>query len=1016
VGLLLPAAFTLSGAVALILQVVWVRKLIEVFGSSTLAIATVLAGFMGGLALGAHLGGILADRLDRDRGWRHDPLLYYGAAEAVVGLSALALPLIIESFRGPNAWLWIHLGDSPTLLAMARFGLTGAALLIPTTAMGATLPLLARRVTASSSDLPALGARIGVLYAANTFGALAGAGLAGFALIERYGASHTGHIAAVMAIGLAAAVAVAAIRPPKRRGIDAALAEIDLDEPAAEVPAPPENRRRLQRGLALGAYALSGAVAMGLEVLLARALAVINGSSVYSFTLVLVVFLGGLSVGALAIARTASRTHNPLALLGGLLVATAAAIAVAVWVTDQLPVLAAELLEGSRLERQTIMSVHATITAFTIAPIAACLGAIMPVAIRAYVGSAERVGREVGRAYAANTLGAIVGSVGTGFVLMPAITLEHSMRLFVALDAVAGAALLWIALHRRPRARRFAAAVALAIMIAGILAPRWNRSDFTAGLFRAHVVRRVIKAGEITERRVLFYADGAATTVTVEQLGDVVVMKNNGKVEASSLVDMPTQILVGLLPVLLHDKRDSEVFVIGYGSGVTVGSIARSPWVAAIDVAELEPEVYAAADAHFSDINHAPQSDERVNRLIGDGRNVLLAGGKKYDVIVSEPSNPWIAGVASLFTREFYDFARDHLKEGGMFAQWAQLYELGPRNVKMIYRTFAGSFPYVYAFTPGDETSDTILIGTLEPLELDVDAVARAIQASAAVEAELERAGIERAEQLIGAAFLMPDEVASFTAGAPINTDDNALLEYGAPRDLLASAGGNRFARSVRSPGWPYGEMLEHIHVSRADPAGDVAMARALLEYGRRREARRFADRARSAGADTSRFDLIMALSRPRGFQDPELPFVAGGPALPEPSTSLFVSPSAEASVEAVEKLVAAYPKVASGEWAAAYQLVAALPRRADTDAGRDITLLIGYLAYKSVELIAARDVLRRLAGDEAFLRRRPAAIYYLGRAIYGIGSFRTGLGWFDKLAREHPEIAAEAAGLEDAE
>jgi spermidine synthase len=1009
VSALLPLCFVVSGATSLILQVVWVRKLIEVFGSSTLAITTVLAAFMGGLALGAHVGGIAADRLAaRRRRPLTDPLLYYGLAEAVVGLSALGLPLLVASFRGPNAWLWGHLGDTPTLLALARFALTAAALLIPTTAMGATLPLLARRVTAAKSDLPRLGQRIGILYAANTFGALAGAGAAGFALIPALGASATGVLAAAAAMSLAAAVAAAVLWPRRRDPLSLEVAaEATALEPSAEpepsTPPPGPGQRRL----ALAAYALSGAVAMGLEVLLARALAVVNGSSVYSFTLVLVVFLGGLSIGALAFARPASSSKNPLALLGALLAAAGAAIGLAIWTTDQLPALSAELLEGTRLEAGTIMAVHATVTGLTILPIAAALGAIMPVAIRCYVGEAERVGREVGRAYAANTVGAIAGSVITGFWLMPALSLEHSMRLFAVLDLAAGAALLAIAV--RGRARIACLAIAALAAAAAALAPRWDRSDFTAGLFRAHIARRAIETGRLADREVVYYRDGIATTVSVERLGEVLVMKNNGKVEASSQIDMPTQILVGLIPVLLRGGRDLDVFVVGYGSGVTVGAIAQSPAPARIDVAEIEPAVYEAADRFFSEVNRAPQRDHRVTRLVGDGRNALLAGGRRYDVIVSEPSNPWIAGVASLFTREFYAFARRHLEPGGIFCQWAQLYELGPANVKMIYRTFAESFPHVYALTPGDETTDTILIGSLEPLALDLAAIDAAIDDSPVLAAELARGGVESAAEVLASSFLLPDEIAAFTAGASINTDDNALLEYRAPRDLLASAARGSFAREVRSAGWPYGRLLE---LMQADPENDAAMARALLAYGRRREAGRFLERARTGGASedvVGMIDRLRALSRPRDFRDPELPFVAGGPPLPEPSPALFADPGrAGTGVSALER---AYPLVAEGQWARAYRRLRELPERADSDDGRDISLLLGYLAYKSVALEEARRILEALAQRPSFVTRRPATLYYLGRTLYGVGAFRQGLAALERFAKEHPAQAAEAIG-----
>ena len=998
----MPLCFVISGATSLVLQVVWVRKLVEIFGSSTLAIATVLASFMGGLALGAAIGGRLADRFGVGSGrGKDDPFLYYGLAEAIVGLTALLIPVLITGFRGPNAWLWGHLGDTPVLLALARFALTALILLIPTTAMGATLPLLTRRVTARAGNLDELGRHLGILYAANTLGAVSGAAVAGFALIPKIGAAASGRLAAACALALAALVALYVFF--SRARIDRALPGT---APVHRAAAP-----ELSRRVAILAYAVSGGVAMSLEVLFSRALAIVNGSSTTSFTLILIVFLSGISLGAAILGRYADRTPDPIALLGKLLLAAAAAIALTAFLIDDLPKISAALLEGGNLDAGTILTIHAAITAITIAPVAIALGAIMPVAIRAYVGSADRVGRDVGRAYAANTVGAIVGSVATGFLLMPLLTIEFTLRGLVVLDALMAAALFYLAARDADwsRQRRRAIAVLVsAVILAGVFAPRWNRSDFTAGLFRTHIARAAIKAGGIGQRDVIYYRDGTSTTVTVEKLqSGVVVLKNNGKVEASSRVDMPTQILVGLLPVLLRGDDPQDVFVVGYGSGVTVGAIIAAPMVSRLVVAELEPAVYEAADAHFSDINHRPQDDARVERVVGDGRNVLLAGGRKYDVIVSEPSNPWIAGVASLFTREFYKFARDHLAEDGIFCQWAQLYELGPASVKMIYATFAESFPYVYAFTPGDEVTDTILIGSLEPVDLSPNRMRAVIARHPSIAAELDRADVGRPEDLIAAAFLAPGDLPSFTAGAQINTDDSGALEYRAPRDLLNSAQRRSVARMVRSPGWPYGRLEALLPPATSD----VAMARALLEYGRRRTGQTFLSRA-GPGLEKTKAELLYSLSRPREVADPELLVTSGGgPSLPMIEATLFDVSLTKSEVErATLSLRDGYKLIAAGRWPAAFKKLASLPKRADTHEGRDITFLLAYLAYKSINLSRARDLLASLTRRGDSVVRRPAILYYLGRCQYGVGSFRDGIETLSDFATRYPELASQAS------
>ena len=1027
---LLVTCFTVSGATSLILQVVWARQLTEVFGSSSLAIATVLATFMAGLALGARLGGRLADRMrpgGRGLARLGDPLLGYAVAEAIVGVAALLIPLLIVAYRAIGPALWLALGDSPVLLGLVRFGLTAGVLLVPTTAMGATLPLMGRHVTRGRDDLPVVSRRLGALYAANTAGALLGAGSAGFWLIPAIGVAASSRVAAVGALALAAAVA-ATVLLGRRGALSPALSGADLSDGAA-APAgddgiegadlltgrPPPDPPRAHP-LLLFTYAASGAVAMGLEVLFSRALGVVLGSSVYSFTLVLVVFLSGLSAGAALAAGPAARLRRPATALAALFVALALAAAFAHLLLDELPSVLVAMLEGSTLEIRTLLAIHLVVAGLVILPVALGLGAVLPLVMRCFVGDLDRVGRDVGRAYAANTIGGIAGSLAAGFVALPLLGLELSLRLCGALQA--GLALLVLIYAARVHARRpsrpvLAAAAAAAVL--AFLSPAWDRSDFTAGLFRGHILTDSIEHGRLLDREVAYYRDGVSTTVSVERTGESWVLKNNGKVEASDRHDMPTQILVGLLPTFLHGGTDQDVFLIGYGSGVTVGAITQDERVARIDVAELEPAVIEAADRYFAEVSHHPAKDPRVHRYIGDGRNVLLAQGRTYDVIVSEPSNPWIAGVATLFTSDFYRLAKGRLAKGGIFCQWAQLYELGPARVKMIYRTFHEVFPYVYAFTPGDETTDTILLGADHPIDLDLAALEARMAGSPRLAAELARAQVESPEELVASLFLGPDEVASFTAGAGRNTDDNARLEHTAPRDLLASVRGNHFARSVRGPTWPYGHLdglVTGFGEGERRIRRQLALGRALLGYGRRREAAAWLERARAAGAtgaEVDRLALLMDLSDTIDFADPELVVTAGGAPLPPPAPGLFRVRDPARARAASADLAEAYRLVADGSWPAAWKRMARLPPRTDDDAGRDVDLLAAYAAYKSVnEMVRARQILRPLYDDDALVERRPSVAYYMGRVSYGLGAFRDGLRALERFADLRPDLARE--------
>ncbi len=1005
---LLVICFTISGATSLVLQVVWVRRLIGVFGASSLAIATVLATFMAGLALGSWIGGRWADKLENREVLKgahrvlRDPFFYYGLAELVVGITALAILPMIDYYRGANAWLWQQLGDTPWLLACTRFALTATVLMIPTTAMGATLPLLTRKVTRGKADLGRLGSRLGLLYAANTMGALCGAAAAGFWLIPLFGVSRSNQIAAGLAGLIALVVAILCFRPRANSAEDSTLDESDpSEETESDLSAavPPLEYSEKKRRAVLWLYALSGAVAMVLEVLWSRTLAIVNGSSVYSFTIVLCTFLVGISIGSALAAKWWAKTQRPLLVLSGLFLFAAGGITLFHALADDLPETFLALVEGTQLSVDTVLTVHIFLSALIIVPTALAMGAVMPVAIRAYVGGMDHVGRDVGKAYASNTLGAILGSILGGFVILPGAGLELGARLAAVLMLAMALWAWWLESRRR-----VVPILASLLLVAVILSPSWNRSNFTAGLFRTHQASRYIKDGGLFQRQVVYYRDGISTTVTVEKLAGGWVLRNNGKVEASNRHDMPTQILVGLMPSLFHRSSEQSVFLVGYGSGVTVGSIGIAPMVKEVDVVELEPAVYEAADLYFGDFNNQPEHNPKVRRLLGDGRNVLLAGDKRYDLIVSEPSNPWIAGVATLFTREFYRLAKKNLKPGGVFCQWAQLYELGPRNVKMIYRTFAESFDYVYAFTPGDETTDTILLGSAAPLHLNLADLRARMLDSDVLRAELKRAEIETAEDLVASLLLGPDEVASFTAGGSINTDDNAKLEYAAPHDLLASANSGHFARLVRGDTWPYG-YLEPVVEGVFDGVtgrAELRIARSLMTYGRLRRANHWLDLADDKGVDTTALRRVLALAEMRDFLDPELSITEGGPKLPTPSAELFKKPNEAAAV----RLREGYQLYSEARWSAGWDALKALPRRSEDSAGSDVTLLMAYFAYKSLELDKARKLLEPLAEDQRYRARRPGLVYYLARAHFGLGHFRDGIQLLEDFARRWPEVA----------
>ncbi|HEX6242611.1 MAG TPA: hypothetical protein VFZ61_16975, partial [Polyangiales bacterium] len=360
------------------------------------------------------------------------------------------------------------------------------------------------------------------------------------------------------------------------------------------------------------------------------------------------------------------------------------------------------------------------------------MGAMFPVTLALWRSSStaargdERdVGADVGRIYAANTLGSILGAWLPGFVLLPLVGMQRTLDAGMTLNALVAALMLWGARRTGERAQGIGRALGpvslgFLLFVAGLLVLpdpplRWNLSHMTLGAFRVSLAKELLDVNSWGKSDLVYYRDGISTTVSVERWGRHLSLKNNGKVDASNGDDMPTQIMVAAYPLLLHPRgaRDLSVAVVGFGSGVTVGAAMQFP-VRHVEAMELERAVVEAAVDFFSDVSHLkrkraqfPYVDEpRLTLHSDDGRNFLASTPAQYDVIISEPSNPWLTGVADLFTVDHFRIAKRALKPDGVYGQWVQLYELSPENVKIIYRTFAEHFRYVVAFSADDLSSD----------------------------------------------------------------------------------------------------------------------------------------------------------------------------------------------------------------------------------------------------------------------------------------------------------------------
>jgi predicted membrane-bound spermidine synthase len=759
-----------SGFCALLYQTAWLRMFRLIFGASTAASAAVLAIFMGGLGFGSLLLGRRADR-------HPSPLSLYAALEAGIAISAGLSPWLVALVE----WVYVSVGGS------ARLGLVGSSVVrlllstlvlgVPTFLMGGTLPAVARAVE-RSSDLGRR--RVGLLYATNTLGAVLGALLTTFLFLEFVGIRKTIWIAALINLLVVLAARSLARRLAGEEGEAAAAVEAEEGEEAEGA-----------RGgwLVPVAAALVGFAFLLMELVWYRMLGPLLGGSSYTFGLILAVALLGIGLGGLLYGSGERGRRPTLLSFAGTCSLEALLMALPFALGDRIAVLAALLRPLSGAGFLALVGAWAVITALVVLPAAVVAGYQFPLLIALLGSSRRRVGREVGLTYAANTLGAIVGSIAGGFGLIPLLTAPGVWRLVaLLLLALAGVAIL---AGLRAGVTRRAALAPAAAGVAGLLlcwatgpSAFWRHTPIGAGrvsigtLGEPNAIR-----GRIQEmrRRVIWEADGIESTVALD-LTDEYAFIVNGKSDGTALADSPTQVMGGLVGALVH-PHVRRALVIGLGSGSTAGWLARVPWIERVDVVELEPAIRHVASA-CSAVNQDVLRDPKVHLVIGDGREFLLTTGSSYDLIFSEPSNPYRAGVASLFSADFYEAVRQRLRPGGVFLQWLQGYEVDPRVVRTAYATLGSVFPAVESWQI--HRVDLLLAASREPLVHDLDLI-RARAGQEPFRSALARTwGVGGAEGFYSAYVASPAFVRAVreAEGEAINTDDHPILEFGFAKNL----------------------------------------------------------------------------------------------------------------------------------------------------------------------------------------------------------------------------------------
>ena len=750
-----------SGCAALIYELVWFHLLRLVIGSSSISIAALLVSFMGGMGLGS----IALPRLV-PRTWH--PLRVYAGLELSIGVLGLlllvALPLVQTVYLAAVGY-----GFGGVLL---RALICIACLLPPTMLMGATLPAVARWTGAARTGV----AQTGMLYAANTIGAVAGVLTASFYLLRVYDTV----VATLVAVGLNVAVALVALWHAGR-------------QPGVAASAMAAPKTVTARPVVLGAIALSGFASLGAEVVWTRQLSLLFGATVYNFSLILAVFLSGIGVGGLGGAWLATRTGRADLALGWCQLALLAALPYGAYMIGyQIPTwqLLDDFLPWVYASRPLVFVYDIARCVVSIGPAALCWGASFPLALAAAnVGEAD-AGRLVARVLVVNTLGALAGTVLFSLVMIPGLGTQRAQQALTVAAATAAALMFLAASRRSVEARGHRPDVVPAPVSAVRLRPAWQAGLIVAAtLVSVWAVPRTPNGliafgrdilGWDTIEQYLYVAEGmnASVAVTDSESG-YRQLHISGKVVASTMdLDMRIERMLGHVPALVHGAPRS-VLVVGMGAGVTAGSFVRYPEVGRIVICEIEPRVIEASE-QFVVENHGVLLDPRTEVIYDDARHFLATTDEQFDVITSDPIHPWVRGAASLYSVEYHELVKARLRPGGVVAQWVPLYETDEASAKSQIGTFVRSFPEATLWNSDflDSGYDIVLVGQVGPARVDGEQIARRLDDDRQLWQSLAEVGLGSTVELLQTYAGQGVDLEPWLRDAQINRDRSLRLQY----------------------------------------------------------------------------------------------------------------------------------------------------------------------------------------------------------------------------------------------
>jgi spermidine synthase len=763
--LIIGILFILSGLASLIYQVVWFKQLSYFLGNSTYSQSIVLATFMGGLAIGAYYWGKKSDN-------SQNKLRTFAILEICIAIYCFLFPLIfsfaeILFIETVQSFGW---SSDSIMVLVTKFILSSVILMPPTILMGGTLPVL---VNFLNYIIPNIGKHISMLYFLNSIGAMIGTFLAGFYLLQSLGLKSS----LVAGAGIELFVGIAALLFSKIWTQKENFQHQDSLKHNAV-----ESTLNISK-IALWAAGLTGFAAMMLEVIWFRLLIPVLSSSTYSFTLIIGSFIGGISLGSLIVFFIEKKIKNYFILLGVCQLGVVVSIVLTLPFYGKIPFITwSSIVEESSYFNYLFLQFRLVFFLLVIPTI--FMGMSLPIAARLVANRKSAIGQSVGNVFAINTFGTVLGSLAAGLIFIPIFGILNSLFLTIGIYL---AVAIWIFMNSNINKKSLITGAIGLIVFLFFIQKNANISSWKYTIMLSEVPRKINRTPPPKDYKsflklvknhdkILFYKEGINGTFIVAQTEDRVYLFTNGKGDANSYNDLRTQVNLGQIPMVLHPNPES-VLVIGLGAGTTVGNVLLHEVVKFAQVAEISNEVVSASK-YFEHVNHKPLSDKRLQVIRDDGVSALKLSPLKYDVIISQPSNPWSAGVGNLFTKEFFKACKSKLKPNGYVAQWMNLYETDDQTLKMVLRTMLSEFDHVNLWHIGK--SDILMICSENPITRNLDVIESRFNF---IKDYLKPININSFASFLSQEMIFDRSgIEEYVGEGPINTQNLPLLEYWSPK------------------------------------------------------------------------------------------------------------------------------------------------------------------------------------------------------------------------------------------